>query len=522
MIEIKYPKIRAKNIYYRLKVKSQSINNKPMMVALYKKCQDDILFWINTFVMTYNPRIDPSVVPFITYEYQDEFILKLVDHIQNQKDILVDKSRDMGVSWCVLVVFTWFWQFEGEGKDFLCGSRKEEYVDRMGDMKTLLQKVRFVLKEQPIWLLPKGYKEQLHGTFLKIRNPVTNSVIAGESTNENFSRGGRQLGILFDEFAFWESDAPAWRSSADTTNCRIAVSTPHGFNNHFAKLRHSGSMDTTSLHWRLHPDKDQAWYDNECIRRNHDIVEISQELDISYEGSEEGVLFAWEDLNHAKTYEAPLSTDRIVITMDPATMGKDEAVIYVSNNGAIATKRFIKKATPEGLAAEVVMLVRKYHAQVVMADAIGNDILALVGVLMGDTRDKVKLVEFKSSEKADDVAKYYNRRAELYDNAAKAVMSGNVQVDDDYTLLKQLNATRYKTKNGRMIIVPKEEIKEKIGSSPDRADAWALIPEALKLTHSRREVEYKQEFRKRRNFDLVPTGQEYGDWGDTEKGLYNW
>ena len=92
--------------------------------------------------------------------------------------------------------------------------------------------------------------------------------------------------------------------------------------------------------------------------------------------------------------------------------------------------------------------------------------------------------------------------------------SGNLQVDDDYALMKQLNATHYETKNDRMIIIPKEKIKEIVGESPNEADAWALIPEAMKLTHSRREVEAQNTFRKRQERELVGVGEEYGSWGD--------
>lgn len=517
-----YPSDLDGNSAYRLKLIMTAANDGAKQAILREQSAQDVLFWLNTFVMTYNPRKTPSTIPFITYKFQDSFILEIVERVRSQKDILVDKSRDMGVTWCVMAIFTWFWQFAEEGSDFLCGSRKEQYVDKIGDMATLMQKVRFIIQEQPRWLWPRGFKLKDNASYMKIINPHTGSAITGEATNENFSRGGRQRAIFFDEFAFWECDQSAWRSSADTTNCRIAVSTPHGFNNHFAKLRHSESIDVKSLHWRLHPEKNDDWYQDECARRNNDSVEISQELDISYEGSESGLLFEWEELNKAKTFDEPLSLDRIVLVLDPATEGEDEAVIYVSNNGSIANRKYIKKGSAEGLAAEVVLIANKHNVQVIIADAIGNDILAIVNLLIKDQKRKIKIIAFKSSEKADNKAKYYNKRAELYHQASDAMKSGNLQVDDDYVLMKQLNATRYETKNGRMIIEPKERIREKIGSSPDRADAWSLIPEALKYTHSRREVEYRDTFRKRKQYDLVPAGSEYGEWpGDNTGEAWN-
>jgi len=500
------------NAIYRYKLLSAAVNNKKAQQDLLEISQSDILFWVNVFVHTYNPRKNPSTIPFITYEYEDKLILEILDRVLKQKDLLIDKSRDMGVTWCVLLVFTWLWQFGGEGFDFLVGSRKEQYIDVMGNMDTLLEKIRFIIRNEPQWMRPYGWDPDKHSNYMKLVNPVSKATITGEATNNNFSRGGRRRGIFFDEFAFWECDQSAWRASADSSNCRIVVSTPNGMNNQFAKLRFSNSIDVQSLHWRLHPEKDQAWYENECKRRNHDSIEIARELDINYEGSEEGILFRMDDLRRATQAQPIMTMDRKVVSIDPAGEGDDEAVIYVSNNGNVIERKFFKKSDPVQLAGECAVLVRKHKAQVLIGDAIGNDVLSFAKNLLG--ADNCKVVAIKGSEKASDPVKFYNKRAEIYHNAAKLMASGNVQVDDDHTLIMQLNATKYTTKDGRIILIPKEEIKKLVGGSPDRADAWSLMVEGLKYTHSRYEVEQRERVRRVREPLMVESGKEYGDWGD--------
>jgi hypothetical protein len=89
-----------------------------------------------------------------------------------------------------------------------------------------------------------------------------------------------------------------------------------------------------------------------------------------------------------------------------------------------------------------------------------------------------------------------------------------VQVDDDYTLMKQLNATKYMKDNGRIYISSKEEIKKLIGQSPDRADAWVLAVEGLRWTHSINEVKNSERFRTVMLRDEVQSGEEYGSWND--------
>ena len=509
----KYPTMYDENVAYRLKLWMKVDKDPKMKLIVKDLCKEDILFWVNSFVATYNPRKNPSVVPFITYEYEDKLILDIAESVRNQTDILVDKSRDMGVTWCVLLVFTWYWQFHGEGYDFLCGSRKEQYIDGIGNMDTLMEKIRFIIRNQPKWLRPQGFDWKRDSNYMKIVNPESKATITGEATNANFSRSGRRRAIFFDEFAFWETDSEAWRASADSTNCRIVVSTPCGFNNQFAKLRHSGSISYRSLHWTLHPEKDKAWYDNECKRRNYDSVEIAQELDINYEGSEEGILFEFVALKSAATNEPMLSPERIVVSLDPAGEGEDEAVFYVSNNGQIVERRFIAKSNDTQLAAESIMLIQKHKAQVFIADSIGNSVCDLVSQLLGRNEKGVKVIKFKSSEKAKDPS-YFNRRDEVYHQASVQMKSGNVQVDDDYTLMKQLNATKYKKDNGRIYINSKEEIKKVIGSSPDRADAWVLAVEGLKFTHSMKEVKQHEGYRNVVRFDEVKSGEEHGAWGD--------
>lgn len=486
-----------------------------MRAAQIAMCRNDIIYWVNLFAATYDPRKNPATIPFLTYPYEDQLLLDLVDCITNQEDLLIEKSRDMGVSWCVLLAFTWFWCFKGEGYDFLVGSRKEQYIDTIGNMSTLLEKVRFLIRNMPTWMRPKGFDFKSHSNYLKIVNPETKAAITGEATNSNFSRSGRFRAIMLDEFAFWETDQQAWRASADSSNCRIVVSTPCGFNNQFAKLRHSGSIRICTLHWKLHPEKDQAWYENECKRRNNDSVEIAQELDINYEGSEEGVLYEFAEMKKAVMNAPLMSPDRIVISLDPAGDGEDEAVFYVMNNGNVVERKFIAKSNDPQLATEAIMLITKYKAQVFIADSIGNSVADLVSQLLGKNERGVKVIKFKSNEKATDPS-YFNRRDEVYHRASIQMKSGNVQVDDDYTLMKQLNATKYKKDNGRIYINSKEEIKEVIGSSPDRADSWVLAVEALRFTHSRAEVEQRESFRTVIHHDEVRSGEEYGSWGDFE------
>lgn len=116
---------------------------------IINNCRDNIFYWLENFCYTYDPRPRrPKNLPFLPYDFQKELIQDLVNAINNGEDILIEKSRDMGVTWCVIYVLQWYWQFH-DGYNFHLGSKKKDNVDRIGDMSTLYGKLRYNLRLQP-------------------------------------------------------------------------------------------------------------------------------------------------------------------------------------------------------------------------------------------------------------------------------------------------------------------------------------------------------------------------------------
>jgi hypothetical protein len=251
----------------------------------------------------------PSCLPFITYGYQDDGILGMVDAITAGYDMGVDKSRDMGVTWIGMGVIDWMWRFHDE-RSFLLLSRKEDYVDKKDNPDCLFAKLDYIEDRLPTWLRVLGRER----TKMHLFNPGTRSVIDGESTNENAGRGGRRSAVWRDEEAFCDNGLLIDKALSDNTNCQLRVSTPNGTGNSFYLAKLSG-INWKSFHWTRHPEKarglyrvedhqvveidtgydftgyafvvDQGdglrspWYDRECKRRNSKVA-IAQELDIDY------------------------------------------------------------------------------------------------------------------------------------------------------------------------------------------------------------------------------------------------
>ena len=307
------------NLAFRKKILELAADNLNFKNDIYSMCGRDILFYINTFVFTHDPRLlDTPIIPFITYGFQDVAFDDLLQQINNKSDILAEKSRAMGASWIFLTAIEWLWHFK-DGLSFLLGSRTEDYVDKSGEPKSLMWKIDALLKYLPRWLSPNTYRVYLH-----IDNLDNNSTIGGESTTGNFARGGRWTIIMLDEFAAVEPDgSKVLKATRDATKTRIFNSTHQGAATAFYR-KSKGKIRKLIMHWSVHPlyieglyhsengklirhdnfsgsvrmpeiaetfdfpeeypfrldgKLRSPWYDNECDRADHP-MEIAQELDI--------------------------------------------------------------------------------------------------------------------------------------------------------------------------------------------------------------------------------------------------
>ena len=261
-------------------------DNNPWLIKYVKErnelAKDDVLYFIN-HLNTFDPRTKVKDIKFTLYPYQIEYAKQLVKHIKEGKDLFIEKSRDMGVSWVTLAVILWFWIYE-DGFQALIGSRKEDYVDNR-QVDSLFGKFDYMLR---CWQV-EGYLPDKHRTYMKLTHPTNNSVILGESANANFSRAGRYQVIFFDEMAFWPFEQNSWEAAGDASPCRLAVTTPSSQPSYSKALRNSGLVEVKTLHWRLHPNKDDDWYEREKLRRTNE--EVARELDINWEGSLENIVY---------------------------------------------------------------------------------------------------------------------------------------------------------------------------------------------------------------------------------------
>ncbi len=263
----------------------------PLIKAYYR---ENPIAFVSDWGVTVDPRNAdigrPTFVPFILFPRQIEWMEWVLERWHAREPGLCEKSRDMGVSWCAIALSCSLCIFR-RGMMIGFGSRKAEYVDKIGDLKALLPKASVFMSYLPPEFRA-GWVEWRDSPSMRIIFPETASTIGGEA-GEDIGRGDRKALYFVDEFAHFKNGELADASLSQTTNCRIDMSSVRGMNNPFARKRWGGKINVFIFDWVDDPRKDQAWYNKQV--EELDPVVVAQEIDRDYSASVEGIVIpgAW-------------------------------------------------------------------------------------------------------------------------------------------------------------------------------------------------------------------------------------
>lgn len=283
----------SKVLDWRTRIALNAESDPRVRSAVLAYCKADIRFWINTFCWTLDPRETGQhsrTLPFATFEFQDDLIGHWVWAVARSMSVLTEKSRDMGASWCAAAICVWLCLFH-DGMQARLMSKNESDVDnRMPG--SLMGKVRFILNHLPSWMRG-GWVERAHvsDTHMHVGFPDTGSAIQGILSGGTAGRSDRATVTFADEFAFVEESHRVLDALSDLSNAKVYLSTPNGQGNAFAEMADNPATSKRSLHWSIHPQKNDEWAKK---RRNEpDMSEErwSREHEIAYETSVIGRVF---------------------------------------------------------------------------------------------------------------------------------------------------------------------------------------------------------------------------------------
>lgn len=322
----RYEQAVQENIKLRAQLLVKAESDPAIQAAIIKLCTygspgiPGYLWFFRLLAFVYEPRnLESKALPFYPFPFQEEELEVLDKAITDgqgvtgkRTNIVYLKSRDMGMTWIILVYFLWRWMFHNAS--FLVGHKKQEDVDKRGDMKTLFEKMRWELKCMPAWLLEYiGFRFKDHDRELLLRkdNP-SGGEISGESSNPDFGRGDRRSAILYDELQSWPFAHSSWKAGAGSSNVRLAVGTPKGNFGKYAQLARGKAEKAIlrKIHWTRHPLKAKGltivdgkptspWYEGE--KESLSANDVASELDLDFNESTEAKVFGGYGEGHKRS-----------------------------------------------------------------------------------------------------------------------------------------------------------------------------------------------------------------------------
>ena len=212
------------------------------------------------WVWTQDPRLDSGqkILPLDPFPRQVDFLRWLEERERTKTSGLVCKGRGTGITWLCVCFAMHRWLFEPAWAGTFA-SRREDLVDSLGDMSSILPKARYLLSRLPVWMMPRHFKMERDAGFMKLRNPGNGATVIGEH-GDQIGRGGRASALILDEAAFIPRLAGVFAAAAETSDVQICVSTPGMPGDPFdQRCDRADIHEIFEIDWRQDPRKNQEW-----------------------------------------------------------------------------------------------------------------------------------------------------------------------------------------------------------------------------------------------------------------------
>lgn len=186
-----------------------------------------------------------------------------------------------------------------------------------------------------------------------------------------------------------------------------------------------------------------------------------------------GGLFELDKLEASMTneYSKNIESGVSVMAVDVARFGEDSSVLAYRRGLAVKKLDIKRKLSTTDVTNWIAYKFREYRPDVCFIDTTGGH---GTGPYDQCLQLKLDVMPAEYSSTADNPM-FHNKRAEMYFNLKEAINNGAVLPKDE-ELMEELLAITYEfTPQGKIKLVPKEEIKKSIGRSPDKADAVAML-----------------------------------------------
>lgn len=218
-------------------------------------------------------------------------------------------------------------------------------------------------------------------------------------------------------------------------------------------------------------DKYKKWGSKSMLYRTRVLGEFDEE------GTDSLIPLAWLEASIERGKDE-CEDKTTVIGADIAEFGRDSSQVFIiRGRNVLPVKSFTKLPIME-LVGHLIILYNEYQASEIRIDTIGVG-TGVEGRLdeLGVNTVRVNVAESPGGVEKE-AEKFINKRAQLYWSLRNQLDPENnnaIGLPDDEDLIEELMATKYKVNSrGKIQIIEKDEIKKKIGRSPDKADALMI------------------------------------------------
>ena len=221
-----------------------------------------------------------------------------------------------------------------------------------------------------------------------------------------------------------------------------------------------------------------------------------QEFLCDFSASEDNVLITIDMVSKAAKKgltEADIRGAVKVIGVDVARFGDDRSVICRREGLWCHDMRVVEKADNMTFAGIVAREIDEFRPDGVFIDAGRGE-----GVIDRLRQLGYRVMEINFGSKASDSGKYANKRSEMWDKVREWLEAG-AAIPNNPELKSELASPTYAfDASGRLVLEPKEKLKERGLRSPDMADALALTfaypLRAMTARPIRRIMEIKEDY----------------------------
>ncbi len=341
-----------------------------------------------------------GLIPFKLYDFQKDVVLKF----RQNEFIIVNKSRQVGMSTLSAGYVTWFILFQSDKKVLIMAQKQSGAVE-------LLEKVKLMYGQLPEWM--KAISTIIGDNALSLILSNRSKVTATATTKEAGRSAAVSL-LIIDEAAFVETMEDTWTAISPTitsgkgedyvfngVRCLI-LSTPNGvgnfFHNTFVRAEaQQNDFYPITLPWYCVPEYTEEWFENE--KRNlGDPRKVAQEYECSFIGSGHTVVSSDDIETMKKNAKQPMMTSGIgsslwiwedytighkyILSADVARGdGADYSTFMILDcNSSNVVCEYQSKVTTDKFASTLVSVAKQYGNALIIVENAGPGWAVLDGI----------------------------------------------------------------------------------------------------------------------------------------------